>query len=76
MGQYSSPDYAFLTKTGFLIGLGLFALGAGGELIGHAFFDQLPTWEETLFLYSEIVGLLIGFFSPFVFGIFLPLTKS
>ncbi|ELZ03115.1 DUF7860 family protein [Natrialba asiatica] len=75
MGRYGSLDYARLTKTGFLLGLGVFALGAGGELAGNAFYGGLPGWEHTLFFYAEVLGLLIGFFSPWVFGILLPLTE-
>lgn len=75
MGRYGDLDYAFLAKAGFFVGLGLLVIGAGGELIGHAYFEPLPAWEETLFFDLEVLGLLIGFFSPFLFGIFLPLTE-
>lgn len=42
MGRYGDLDYAFLVKTGLLLGLGLLVIGAGGELIGHAYFEPLP----------------------------------
>lgn len=75
MGRYGDLDYPRLAKFGFLLGLGLFALGAGGEVVGHALYGSLPAWENTLFVFSEGIGLVIGFFSPIVFGILLPLTE-
>ncbi|UPM43570.1 DUF7860 family protein [Halocatena salina] len=75
MGRYGDLDYGLLTKTGFLLGIGLFALGAGGGAIGHSLYGTLPAWETTLFTYAEVVGILLGLFSPFLFGIFLPLTE-
>lgn len=75
MGRYGDLNYTFHAKAWFLFGLGLFILGAGSEFIGHAYFAPLPAWEETLFFDMEVIGLLVGFFSPFVFGIFLPLTE-
>jgi hypothetical protein len=75
MARHGNWDYAFLTKAGFFLGLGLFLLGGGGELIGHAIYGTLPAWEDKLLFNLEVVGLIIGFFSPFVFGIFLPLVE-
>lgn len=75
MGRYGDLDYGLLTKTGFSIGVGLFVLGAGGIAVGHAVYGTLPGWEESLFTYAEITGILLGLFSPFLFGIFLPLTE-
>ena len=75
MGRYGDLDYARLVKGGFLLGLGLLVIGAAGELVGHAYFDPLPAWEAALFFDLEVAGILIGFFSPFVFGILLPLTE-
>lgn len=75
MSRSGSLDYGVLTKAGFFIGLGLFVLGTAGEFIGHAYFAPLPGWEETLFFDLEAIGLVIGFISPFVFGIFLPLIE-
>lgn len=68
-------DYAFYAKAGFLLGIALFAVGAGGEVVGHAFFEPLPDWGAMLLFDMEVLGLLIGFFSPIAFGIFLPLTE-
>ena len=75
MGRYGNLDYPTLTKRSFLFGLVLFALGVLGEFLGHTYFAPLPGWEQTLLLDAEIVGILIAFFSPFVFGIILPLTE-
>jgi len=75
MARHGELDHAFLAKAGFLFGLALFAIGGGGELLGHAMYGSLPAWETTLFFDLEVLGLLIGFFSPFIFGIFLPLTE-
>lgn len=75
MGRYGDLDYPRLTKTGFLLGFAMFAVGALGEIIGHAYFAPLPGWEETLLFDLEAIGLVIAFFSPFVFGILLPLTE-
>lgn len=75
MARHGALDHAFLAKAGFLLGLGLFAVGGGGELLGHAMYESLPAWETTLFFDLEVLGLLIGFFSPFIFGIFLPLAE-
>ena len=75
MGRSGTIDYGLFAKTGFLLGLGLFLVGAGGELIGHAYFEPLPGWEETLFFDLEMIGLVVGFVSPFLFGVFLPLTE-
>jgi hypothetical protein len=73
--RYDSIDYGFLAKGGFLLGLGMLVLGAGGALVGHAFFEPLPGWEKTLFFDLEVLGLLIGFFSPLTFGLVLPLVE-
>lgn len=75
MGRYDDPDYITLAKGGFFLGLALFLVGAGGEVIGHALYESLPAWENTLFLYSEGIGLLVGFFSPLLFGVVMPLTE-
>ena len=75
MGRYGDMDYGAWAKGGFLLGFGLLAFGAGGELIGHAFFESLPAWENELFTAFEGVGLVVGFFSPWIFGIVMPLTE-
>lgn len=75
MERYDSIDYGFIAKAGFFLGIGLLILGAGGSLVGHAFFEPLAGWEKSLFLDLEILGLLIGFASPITFGIVLPLIE-
>ncbi|MFB6120017.1 MAG: hypothetical protein ABEJ68_02740 [Halobacteriaceae archaeon] len=70
---YSSADYALLAKRGFLVGATLLLVGAGGEILGHALYGSLPAWESTLFTDMEILGILIGLFAPFVFGVAAPL---
>lgn len=75
MGRYGNLDYSFLTKAGFLVGVSLFAVGAGGELLGSLLFGTLPAWEHTLFVSAEAIGLVTAFFSPWVFGVLLPLTE-
>lgn len=75
MGRYGNLDYPRLAKFGFLLGVGLVAAGAGGEVIGHAVYGSLPAWENTLFTDMEILGVLLGLFSPLLFGIVMPLTE-
>lgn len=71
--DFADLGYGDWAKVGFLFGLGLFVFGAGGEIIGHAVVGALPLWENTLFTYSEGVGIIIGFFSPWIFGVALPI---
>lgn len=75
MGRYGTVTYGALAKASFLLGLGLFVLGSIGEFIGHAYLGGLPPWEDTVIFGTEVAGTVTGFFSPFVFGIFLPLTE-
>ncbi|WP_435319773.1 hypothetical protein [Haloarchaeobius sp. TZWSO28] len=70
-----SRTYPELAKLGFLLGLGLFVVGAGGEVVGHALYDTLPAWEDTLFTDSILFGILTAFFSLAVFGVVLPLIE-
>jgi nitrate reductase gamma subunit len=72
--QTSSVDYALLTKRAFLVGVVLFAIGLLGEAGIHAVGFSVPAWEETLLFDAEIAGIAIMLFSPFVFGILLPLV--
>ena len=70
MGRYCSPDYLRLTKGGFALGVALFVVGAVGATMVHG-----PSMGHTLPVDVEALGLLVGLFSPFVFGILLPLTE-
>lgn len=74
-GRYGELNYPKLTKRSFLFGIGLFVIGALGELIITTSGATVSGWEQTLLFDAEVVGMLIAFFSPFVFGIFLPLTE-
>lgn len=75
MARNASIDHGQWAKRGFLLGVGLLALGAGGEILGHLFFDSLPAWENTFFTYSEGIGILVGMASVWVFGVMLPLME-
>jgi hypothetical protein len=74
MGRYGSLDYPRLAKRGLLFGLLLFAVGLLGQVVlGTS--PATPAWELTLLFDLEAIGLVVAFFSPLVFGIFLPLTE-
>jgi hypothetical protein len=75
MSRYGDLDYPKLTKLGVGLGLTLFAVGAAGSMAGPALFGTLPAWEQTLFFDFEALGVVLTLFSPFVFGILLPLTE-
>lgn len=74
-GRYGKLDYPRLVKRGFLLGLSLFLVGALGEFAIHAALVQVPAWEETLLFDAEVLGILLMFFSPVIFGVALPLTE-
>ncbi|MFA9515681.1 hypothetical protein ACERIT_00420 [Halopenitus sp. H-Gu1] len=74
-GRYGDLNYQKLTKRSVLLGLTLFVIGALGELTLHTVGLQVPGWEELLLFDIEILGIVIALLSPFVFGIFLPLTE-
>jgi len=75
MAQYRGMNHAQLAKRGFLLGVGLFVLGALGELGGHALLGTLPAWGNTLLVDMEALGILLALFSPLIFGIVLPLVE-
>lgn len=68
-------DHATLAKRGFLLGVGLFALGVLGELLAPVLVGPLPGWGDMLLTDMEGLGILLGLFSPLVFGIILPLIE-
>lgn len=74
-GRHGNIDYPKITKRGVLFGLGLFLIGAVGEAYIHMTGTQVPGWEERLLLDLEFLGTAIALVTPFVFGIFLPLTE-
>ncbi|WP_435360143.1 hypothetical protein [Haloarchaeobius sp. DFWS5] len=73
--KHGNTDYPRLTKLGFLLGVGLFAAGAGGEIVGHALFGTLPGWEDALLTDSVFLGIVVAFVSVFGFGIVMPLLE-
>ncbi|MFC5971538.1 hypothetical protein ACFPYI_09365 [Halomarina salina] len=70
MGRYGSLNYPLLTKGGFGLGVAMFVVGAIGATMVHG-----PSTAHTLLVDMEALGILVGLFSPFVFGILLPLTE-
>lgn len=74
-GRYGNLDYPKLTKRGSGLGLALLAVGALGEAALPAVVGPLPGREEMLFFDLEVIGVALMLLSPFVFGIFLPLTE-
>lgn len=74
-GRYGNIDYPTLTKRSVALGLGMFLIGAIGEAIIHTMGLQVPGWETTLLFDFEVLGVIIMLFSPFVFGILMPLTE-
>ena len=68
-------DYARTAKAGFVGGLALFVIGVVGELAGHAVLASMPPTAEQGLFAVEVLGVLVGFFVPVVFGTILPLTE-
>lgn len=75
MGRSETLDYPRLTKMSFAFGVGLFAVGALGTVIGSAVFGSLPGWEQTLLFDAEVLGLVIALVAPLIFGVVMPLTE-
>ena len=75
MGRYGDLNYRWWARTGFLLSLAVFAIGAGAELSAAAMHVTLPAWENALFLDMKILGTLGALCFPLVFGIVLPLTE-
>ena len=75
MARYGDVNYEWVTKRGCGLGVFLFSFGVIGMIFGPSVLGSLPSWEETLFVGSGAAGILIAFFSLFVFGIALPLTE-
>ena len=68
-------DYARIAKAGFVGGLVLFVIGVVGELVGHAVLASMPPTEEQSLFAVEVLGVLVGFLVPVVFGALVPLTE-
>lgn len=75
MQRLGSMGYPDLAKWGFVIGALLFVVGAGGEVLAPVLIGPIPAWEQRLLFDLEAIGLLVGFFSPFIFGVMLPLIE-
>jgi hypothetical protein len=74
-GRYGDLDYPTLAKGGFALGIALFAVGVLGEFAIGATGTPVPGWEKALLFDAEVIGVLLFFFSPLVFGVVLPLTE-
>lgn len=68
-------DHARIAKTGFIAGIALFVVGVVGELLGHALLSSMPPTADQALLALEILGVLVGFLVPIVFGAVLPLVE-
>lgn len=75
MSRTGQLNYERWAKWGFLLGVTLFLIGVGGEWAVHSWLSEVPAWEETLFFDLEVIGLVMFFVSPIIFGIFLPLLE-
>jgi hypothetical protein len=75
MSHDASRDYPTLAKTGFFLGVALFAVGGLGEIVGSVVFGGLPGWEQTLLFDMEVLGIALGLFSPLLFGVVAPLVE-
>ncbi|QAU14579.1 hypothetical protein EKH57_17680 (plasmid) [Halorubrum sp. BOL3-1] len=67
-------DYRTYAKRGLALGVGLLVIGVIGSVVGPDIVGPLPDWERTILFDFMWMGILIGMFSVFGFGIFLPLT--
>lgn len=74
-GRYGNLDYPTLTKRGFALGVGLFVVGALGELALNGVGVAVPGWTETLLFEAEVLGILLAPLAVLVFGVALPLTE-
>lgn len=67
-------DYAMYAKRGFIFGVAPRYYRDDRKFGGPSVAGPLPDWERTILFDFMWLGILIGFFSVFGFGIFLPLT--
>jgi hypothetical protein len=74
-GTRANIDYEVWLKRSFLGGLAALIFSLLALKFGPQVFGPLPGWEQTLFWDLSVLGLLVAFFSPFVFGIVLPLLE-
>lgn len=74
-GQHRNINYARLTKRSVLLGISLLVIGFVGHTALSLSIVPAPEWVDTILIDAEYIGILIMLFSPFIFGIFLPLTE-
>jgi len=67
-------DYGTYAKRGLVLGVALLVIGVIGSAVGSDIVGPLPNWERTILFDFMWMGILIGVFSVFGFGIVLPLT--
>lgn len=75
MGHGMGLDYTTYAKRGFALGVVLLVTGILGSAVGPDVVGTLPSWERTMFFDFMWIGILLGMFSVFGFGIVLPLTE-
>ena len=74
MGHGMRLDYGTYAKRGLVLGVALLVIGVIGSAVGPDIVGPLPNWERTILFDFMWMGILIGVFSVFGFGIVLPLT--
>ncbi|MFW5918549.1 MAG: hypothetical protein ACOCR0_03595 [Haloferacaceae archaeon] len=74
-GRYGNIDYSTYAKGGFLLGFGLFAIAAIGELVIHLGNVQVAAWIATVLLDAGLAGLAVMLLAPAIFGVIMPLTE-
>ena len=75
VGTRTRIDHVAYLKGSFALGLALFALAELAEPLQRLLGVGIPGWEHSLLGVLAAIGLLVAFFSPFVFGIALPLVE-
>lgn len=76
MGRYGNLDCPTLTGRGFPLGLSMLLVGTAGEAFLPALVGPLPPREDALLLDLEMLGLVVAFLSPGLFGFPLPRTEG
>jgi hypothetical protein len=69
------PSYPWLAKSSFFSGIGLFVLALLVQGIGPMLVGPLPSWSSTVIIDLEVLGLLLAFFAPIIFGVVMPLVE-
>lgn len=74
-GTRTRIDHVTYLKRSFALGLALFVAAEAAEPLQRLAGVGVPGWEHSLLGLLAALGLVVAFFSPFVFGIALPLTE-